>query len=448
MTARLAIALTLTLTLATACTPTKLDGADGDDKKIQDRPLVVPPVPTEMIRYDDVEIPKNPDGSAKVWVTPEDFGAVGNDGKDDSDAFDKLAAAMEQDVGVMIPARRYHLSRTWKLPYVKGGRIVGAGGFQHHHMKKKAALQGASSDLYWIGKEGGVMIQMIGSNSIIESLNLFGQDKAGVGFYVIKPKGAKGIGTGKASVRGMSVLGCNTGIRLGNGGANVDNILWEYIYIHECGTGLLLDTQMAMGHYFAYLQLRSVKTAIWVRRGGDLVVRGGLNVGTDVFLKVGDKDGTAPGRNNGMILIEGIKADAQNVDLTWLDVATPTDCAITFNNCHQAWTKDGTRYPRKWIVRGPTKLAIRDCINVFGTDSFVLEPHHRDNPEVYTHNPETGDIKPTRKPRMPNVLLDRCRVDFGSGPKDWIDVDKGHYTFKVRDCFRGTGEPIEDAKTR
>jgi hypothetical protein len=43
------------------------------------------------------------------------------------------------------------------------------------------------------------------------------------------------------------------------------------------------------------------------------------------------------------------------------------------------------------------------------------------------------------------VLLDRCRVDFGRTPADWIKSTTGHVRFRVRDCYRGDGEPLDDA---
>jgi len=181
---------------------------------------------------------------------------------------------------------------------------------------------------------------------------------------------------------------------------------------------------MAMGHYFTYLHIRHCPIGVWVRRGGDLVIRGGLNTSTGTFLKIGDEGPQInPGRNNGMILVEGIKTDAQNKQLKWLDVVKG-DCVITFKNCHQAWTKEGSSYPRKWVLRGEIKLTIRDSINLFGLKSFVLGPRG--------------------KSQKPNVLLDRCRVDFGRGPADWIESDKGHWRFRVRDCFRWDGEPLDD----
>jgi hypothetical protein len=141
-------------------------------------------------------------------------------------------------------------------------------------------------------------------------------------------------------------------------------------------------------------------------------------------LKIGDEGKQIhPGRNNGMVLVEGIKADAQNREMQWLDVVKG-DCVITFKNCHQAWTKDGSLYPRKWTLHGEIKLTIRDSVNLFGDNSFVLEMR--------------GDEQ------KPNVLLDRCRVDYGRGPADWIESSTGHWRFRVRDCFRWNGEPLED----
>ena len=45
-------------------------------------------------------------------------------------------------------------------------------------------------------------------------------------------------------------------------------------------------------------------------------------------------------------------------------------------------------------------LAIRDSVNLFGLKSFVLEPR--------------------AKTQKPNVLVERCRVDFGRTPEEWI----------------------------
>ena len=187
---------------------------------------------------------------------------------------------------------------------------------------------------------------------------------------------------------------------------------------------MLLDADMAMGHHFMYLHIRKCPIAVWVRRGGDLVIRGGLNTSTGTFLKTGDEGRRVnPGRDKGMILVEGIKTDAQNKQMQWLD-AIKGDCAITFRSCHQAWTNDGSMYPRKWVRRGEVKLTIRDSVNLFGLESFALEPRG--------------------KTQKPNVLLDRCRVDYGRTPQEWIESDAGHWRFRVRDRFRWDGEPLAD----
>jgi hypothetical protein len=360
-----------------------------------------------------------------LCVTPEDFGAVGNDGKDDSDAFDKLAEAMRGDVSLLIPARRYHISRTWHLPYVQGGRIMGMGGLAHHDIKLGSRLRGPGAEIAWIGPAGGTMVQVPGTNLVWDSVALYGRNAADVGLLILKPTTTRGLGTGKHTFRGLSVHGCSVGLRLGQGGENVDSCIFEYTYTEKCDVGVLLDADMAMGHYFGYLHIRDCPVAVWVRRGGDLVIRGGLNTSTGTFLKIGDQERHVnPGRNNGMILVEGVKTDAQNREMQWLEVVKG-DCAITFKNCHQAWTEDGGAYPRKWTLRGAVNLTIRDSVNLFGRESFVLE--------------RKGES------RRPNVLLDRCRVDFGRTPQEWIGSTTGHWRFRVRDCYRGDGEAIEDA---
>lgn len=361
----------------------------------------------------------------RAWVTPEDFGAVGNDDQDDSPAFAALAGAFKRGVAVLVPPRRYLLSRTWELPYVQGGRIMGLGGLAHDDMKLFHPLHGPAAELVWIGKKGGTMVRVAGTNLVWDSVALFGRGTAGTGLLVLKPENRRGLGTGKHVFRGVSVNGCTVGIRLGDGGTNVDSSLFGYTYVEHCRVGVLLDADMAMGHYFTYLHVRHCPVAMWVRRGGDVVIRGGLNTSTGTFLKVGDEQPHVnPGRNNGMILVEGIKTDAQNRLLEWLDVVK-ADCAITFQNCHQAWIRDGHAYPRKWVLRGAVKLTLRDCLNVFGEKSFVLQAQG-----------ETA---------KPNVLLERCRVDFGRRPQDWIDSSTGCRRFRVRDCYRGNGGPLPDA---
>lgn len=362
--------------------------------------------------------------SAGMWFTPEDFGAVGDDGEDDSDAFDELAKVLARDAAVLIPARRYHLSRTWRLPYVQGGRIMGLGGLAHHDIKLQGPLRGAAAELAWIGEPGGTVVEVPGTNLVWDAVSLYGRDLADVGLLVLKPTTTRGLGTGKHTFRGLSVHGCSTGIRLGQGGSNVDSCIFEYTYTEQCNVGVLLDADMAMGHYFTYLHVRKCPVAVWVRRGGDLFIRGGLNTSTGTFLKIGDEAPQVnPGRNNGMILVEGIKTDAQNREMQWLDVVKG-DCAITFSNCHQAWTVDGTKYPRRWMVRGEVKLTIRDSVNLFGVDSFILEPRGTS--------------------QRPNLLIERCRVDFGRTPSDRIESTTGHWRFRVRDCFRWDGEPLDD----
>ena len=245
-----------------------------------------------------------------------------------------------------------------------------------------------------------------------------------MGLLVLKPTDRRGLGTGKHTFRGLSVHGCDTGIRLGDGGNNVDSCIFEYTYAEQCDVGVLLDANMAMGHYFTYLHIRKCPIAVWVRRGGDVVIRGGLNTSTGTFLKIGDEAPQVnPGRNNGMILVEGIKTDAQNKGMQWLEVVKG-DCATTFRNCHQAWTEGGSRYPRKWVLRGEIKLTIRDSVNLFGLESFVLQSRGTS--------------------QRPNVLIERCRVDFGRTPEEWIESTTGHWRFRVRDCFRWDGEPLED----
>lgn len=381
----------------------------------------------------------------KLYVTPEDFGAVANDDKCDSDAFDKLAEAIRHGVEIRIPARKYHISRTWQLPFVGGGRVVGMGGLGHGMKSENARFYGAKSELHWIGADGGAMVNLPGSNLVWDSVGLCGHGKAGIGLYVVKPEGAKGIGSGKHTLRGLSIVGCRIGIKLSEPGRhNVDNIIYEYTYIADSEVGVMFNAHMVIGHYFSYLHFRNCKVGVWARQGGDLVVRGGLNTSTGTFFKVGDTDGTAPGRNQGMYLFEGVKTDAQNPDLVWVDVVTPTDCQITFRDCHQAWGKAGPTMPRKFTLRGAVRLTIRDCVNLFGLNSFIMEPGTKERPEIYMHDPETGKVEVTGKIGKPNVVLDRCRVDFGTEPKHWIERSDGHYMFRVRDLMDGVGAPLKD----
>jgi len=130
--------------------------------------------------------------SRQLWVTPEDFGAVGNDDRDDSDAFDALARALKSDVAVLLPARRYLLSRTWELPYVQGGRVMGLGGLAHDDMKLFHPLHGPGAELVWIGKQGGTMVHVSGTNLVWDSVALYGRGKAGTGLLMLKPKGVAG----------------------------------------------------------------------------------------------------------------------------------------------------------------------------------------------------------------------------------------------------------------
>ncbi|MCZ7649080.1 MAG: glycoside hydrolase family 55 protein [Planctomycetota bacterium] len=386
-----------------------------------------------------------PPEGARLYATPEDFGAVGDDEGDDTDAFEKLAEVLKQDQAIVIPARRYLISRTWKLPYVQGGRITGLGGLSHHEIKLEHGLRGAGAELCWIGEDGGTMVELSGSNLIWDAVSLHGRKKAEVGFYMKKPADRKGLGTGKHAIRGLSVSGCKYGIRLSDGGSNVDSTVYEYIYTESCEVGLLIDADMAMGHYFAYFHPRSCGVAIWLRRGGALVVRGGLNTSTGTFLRIGDKDpDVGPGRNNGLVLIEGIKTDAQNKEMRWVEMLAPRQVYLTFNNCQQSWTQDGSVYARKWQLWGPATLTLRDCSNLFGLKSFTLQPAVKDKVEVYEGNPEGEGVRVSTREQKPNVLLERCHVDFGAEPKDWFEADEGHWSFRVRDCYRGNGEPLKD----
>lgn len=63
-------------------------------------------------------IPQIPD--SKLWVSVADYGAVGNDGKDDTEAIQK---AIDENQVVFVPEGWYEISKTIKLR--KGSRIIG-----------------------------------------------------------------------------------------------------------------------------------------------------------------------------------------------------------------------------------------------------------------------------------------------------------------------------------
>ncbi len=211
-----------------------------------------------------------------TWVTPETFGATGNDDIDDTEALQELFLG-EHGKTIFIPAKEYLVSDTLLLPKRNGLRVQGvASGVQFVESDKN--LMGTISRLVWIGKPGKPMVEYRGSGLVWDGVALYGKrrlkdkTRASIGFLVHKV--GKGLGTGKAHFRQINIYHCDVGFQVGTtpGEGNCDNLIFDFFNVGACDTGYLVKNHMGMDHSLKYARGYGCKTVCHVERGAALYV--------------------------------------------------------------------------------------------------------------------------------------------------------------------------------
>ncbi|MCF7854065.1 MAG: glycoside hydrolase family 55 protein [Candidatus Pacebacteria bacterium] len=360
------------------------------------------------------------------YVTPEMYGAVGNDiSTDDTEAIQRLFSEKHGKL-ILFPGKDYHISETITIPKRIGCHVMGAGFHSGGKIRRGHGLMGNLSRLVWIGSSDAPMVVYHGSGLIWNGVELCGRPpeqetakKAKIGFLVAKS--GKGIGTGKMWFPALSINNCETGFQAGTHERmhNCDNLIFGYLALSNCTYGFRTRNHMAMDIHFSFVKAGgTMDTLFYFERGGAMHVNGlGLhsaNIGT--MLRIG-----WVGRNNGFFSLNNVKIDAVARNLKLIDMEQPCPAVITVTNLKRSWNDPRpTDFSRAYTLKGPAVLAIRDSRHIVGAQCFVTSPDAEGN--------------------VPNVLLDHCDLPAELDSEDLHHPDSsGKWYFKTRDCYAETG---------
>lgn len=370
------------------------------------------------------------DGSP--YVTPETYGAVGDDKKDDTEAIQKLFAERHGKV-IVIPGKRYLISDTIVIPKRAGFHVIGAG-FNAGGINPRHSMMGNASRLVWIGPDDRPMVVSHGRGLIWNGVELHGRPwyrneperpRAKIGFLVAKQ--GRGIGVGKQFFPAMAIYECENGFQAGTteGEHNCDNLIFGYLSLGNCTYGFRTRNHMAMDLHFQYVKGGGKMDALfYFERGGAAHIQGlGMHSrGVKTLMKIGWN-----GRNNGFFSINNAKIDAQASELKMIEMEQPCPSVITISKLKRSWLdKRPTEFEGIFDLKGSAVLTIRDSQHVVGPQSFVTSPDNNGN--------------------VPNVILDRCDLPAGTTPESLRHPkSKGDWHFAIRNCYREGGHaPVKD----
>ena len=359
---------------------------------------------------------------AAPYVTPEMYGAVGDDPRtDDTEAIQKLFTERHGKI-ILIPGKAYHISKTIEIPKRTGYHVIGGGFHSGGKVGSNHPLMGNASRLVWTGGSDEPMIVCYGVGLIWDGVELRGtragqatQKKAKIGFLIAKQ--GRGLGVGKLWFPSIAIYNCETGFQAGTHEKmhNCDNLIFGYLALKDCTHGFRARNHMAMDIHFNYVKASGrMETLFYFERGGAVHVQGlGLHSGhIDTMLRIG-----WAGRNNGYFSINNAKIDAIARYLKLIQMDQPCPAVITISKLKRSWNNPRpTDFTRAYELKGPAVLTIRDSQHVAGRHSFV------------TAADEDGNV--------PNVLLDRCDWPQGLEREELRHPDSaGAWHLRMRDCY-------------
>ena len=250
-----------------------------------------------------------------------DYGAIGNDEIDDTEAIQKAinAASRTNNGGeVYIPAGRYLISETLKIDKASGLVVRGEGAMGH-----KAWLMSINSSqslLVWTGKKDGVMIHAHGTFGCRwEKLAFCGRkidyknpqdqwihekERAGI---ILLFTSEVGFGNMVHYMSDVSFGQADTGIQFGSETTlkNCDSDwLFDAVHFAMLNTAVKFKHSQAVDYTFNFIFTAAVKTVFDFESGGNLTVNTLQSTCCDLILNIRDSAWC-----NGTFLLNSVRAE-------------------------------------------------------------------------------------------------------------------------------------------
>lgn len=341
-----------------------------------------------------------------------------------------LDSQHQHGLPVLIPAGRFLISETLRIPFKVGGALWGVAAGAP--ILPGHAHEGSMSRLVWVGPTDVPMIHVQGSEfHFAGGLALFGRPEKSeaprctVGILVSKPK--RGIGTGKMVADNLSLHGFETAIRCGlsAGEHNNDFLTFHRLSIEYCDVGYQLVNSQSMGHSVQNLLVRGTPVMFDVYGGGIIYLRNALCFDTTLLrLSKNSPAKYSPGANNATFVLDQIKVDTHaGGKFKLVEMRDPLSAQIISNVGHLSPNSYSQQGGVLAELRGAATLTLRDWYKL-QRNAFLLHPDRTKN--------------------RPNVAIERSRV-FCKQDELLHPNSKDPRPIILRDCFRPSGEPLNSA---
>ncbi|MCZ7648462.1 MAG: hypothetical protein M5U26_24915 [Planctomycetota bacterium] len=345
-------------------------------------------------------------------------------GQDCTEALQKAFDTMPQhQLPILLPPGNLLISKTVATPFVGGGMLIGCG--RSERTRPDHPLHGGVSALVWTGEAGGTVLKIQGADLEVRDLAVYGRvdavtpTRAGIGILVTKPD-LKGLGSGKHQFSSLQIQDCDVGFQVGERSvqSNCDNLVFGFLRITGCTTGIRVVNLQGMGFKFDYLHTRYVDEGIDFMGGGNLWVDSWKIISGKVGLRLRDVP-KAIGSNNASYTINMVKIDDNGGKFKMVQMDGAKPAKITLNEGHIAYDEySGAPFIE---MKGASSLTMRDWYNL-----------------------QRGMIHAKfEKDAKPNILVERSRLS--GGIKSAADLLEGEGYLKLRDCFEGKSvKPMPD----
>jgi len=228
------------------------------------------------------------------------------------------------ELPVIIPSGYYYLSAPVEFPYLSGQSMKGQGRSDILIGLSSSAADGISTRLRYTGSTYPA-ITLRGSEIDIGNFTLLGETPnpdtpptPAVGSVAVlmssdKAGSSSSLGPGKVDAHGIGIYAFETGLKLGETAAEVNNdiCLWERMIFRNCTAAVQIVGNFAMEHTFTKCQFRHELTyAFDILGGGHVTIRDSFVAKPMEFLHF-DTGFDQVGVNNRVYAVEYLKVDSQ-----------------------------------------------------------------------------------------------------------------------------------------
>lgn len=327
--------------------------------------------------------------------------------------------------------------------YTVGGSFVGAS--EGQYVKLGRPLRGEATHIL-ADKPCDCMATLPGEAWSIERMNFDGRKLAKAAILISRPAGSKGIGTGKHSIRNVTVNACQYGIQFGEqlDQSNGDNCTVEKFTATNCEAVMVTFNNQSLCNTFRSTRVMFAKNVFQFYAGGkfkaeDTGVKE-LREPCNLLHLVG----TGEINKKGVRVERGIGNNADHYTLynTWADTLSGSWLCLVRMEHHIPWhpnividggklsyddyTKDG-RY--QLVLKNPVTVRISNFSNL-QSGSFYVE-HNPEYPvaRIIVDNGELagGDINGDGRFDAKDLIAPECAK---------------HVWLTARDCTDTAGKPL------